>query len=136
MCTTFLESGHAKVMATVEGPIQPGRYQVASRCSLSEQGAMEKASGGEPFFLMVMAEKPFSMAGSRSQPMTSPHIQDSFSGSYNRPLSRMQLAQSRQGSRNAGASQPAPPKLSEELAVGTYYAVSYTHLTLPTICSV
>jgi len=119
--TTYLESGHAKVAATLEGHLEPGTYQVAARCSLSEQGALEKASGGEPYFLMVMGDKDFMLGGIQSRSMQ--QQQGTFSASFNRPLSRMQIAQSRSSASRAKSVEPlgpAPPKLSDQMCVGRY----------------
>jgi len=116
--STYLESGHSKVVATVEGVLEPGTYQVAARCSLSEQGAMEKASGGEPYFLTVMADKEFMLGGIQSKSMSS--VQGSFSNSFNRPLSRKQILQSRAGAKSVEPLGPLPPKLTEEKCVGRY----------------
>jgi len=118
--TTHLESGHSKIMATCEGELQPGSYQVAARCSLSEQGALEKASGGEgePFFLWVMADKPFLLGGIQSRSMASQ--QELFSSSFNRPLSRMQMKESRAGAKSVEPLGPKPPLLTEHNSVGRY----------------
>ena len=39
-----VESGHAKVAATLEGHLQPGTYQVAARCSLSSTASSRPSS--------------------------------------------------------------------------------------------
>jgi len=116
--TTYLESGHSKVVATVEGELQPGTYQVAARCSLSEQGALEKASGGEPFFLTVMGDKEFRLGGIESRSMSSQ--QGAFSNSFNRPLSRKQILHSRTGAKSVEPLGPMLPQLTEEKCVGRY----------------
>ena len=62
---TLMESAHSKCIATCEGVLPAGTYLLMSRCSLSEQGALEKAGGGdgEPYFLWVMGDHSFEVQG-------------------------------------------------------------------------
>lgn len=116
--TRYLESGHSKSMASIEGDLKGGSYLVSARCSLSEQGALEKASGGEPFFCWVFSDMDFTAGGLASMPMAAQ--QDLFSTSYVRPLSRMQLLQSRAGA--VTAELDTVPELTEDMCVGRYGA--------------